>query len=174
LPAGHGGGRFAGPALRRPERPPRGPHFSRRRAPSPAARQGHGIRRHRACLTASALLLAGGDVDAFGRLLAASLRWWLAGLPAGIGFATLRAFLKSCVGFPPHRSGVHSAGNGPAMRSAIIDVVHGASAAHLAAFAQGGARPACPGYFVPGIPLRNLLFMAVVLAHGLRRLAPPY
>ena len=32
----------------------------------------------------------------------------------------------------------------------------------------------CPGYFVPGIALRNALFMLIVLAHGFRRLAPPY
>jgi ADP-ribosylglycohydrolase len=31
-----------------------------------------------------------------------------------------------------------------------------------------------PGYFVPGLIPRNLLFLMVVLAHGLRRLAPPY
>jgi len=31
-----------------------------------------------------------------------------------------------------------------------------------------------PGYFVPGIPLRNLYFLLIVLAHGFRRLAPPY
>jgi ADP-ribosylglycohydrolase len=31
-----------------------------------------------------------------------------------------------------------------------------------------------PRYFVPGIPLRNLVFLLIVLAHGLRRLAPPW
>jgi ADP-ribosyl-[dinitrogen reductase] hydrolase len=31
-----------------------------------------------------------------------------------------------------------------------------------------------PGYFVPGVPLRNLVFLVIVLAHGLRRLGPPY
>src|SRR3954466_3589018 len=65
-----------------------------------------------ACFTARALLLSNGDAKAFGRHLASSLRWWFAGLPAGIGLATLRAILKSCIGFPPHRSGVFSAGNG--------------------------------------------------------------
>jgi ADP-ribosylglycohydrolase len=48
------------------------------------------------------------------------LRWWLLGCPAGIGFATLRAILKLWFGWPPARSGVFSAGNGPAMRSAIL------------------------------------------------------
>lgn len=32
----------------------------------------------------------------------------------------------------------------------------------------------CPGYFVPGILVRNLFFLIVVLAHGFRRLAPPW
>jgi len=66
--------------------------------------------------------LARGSVDAksFQKMLAAKLRWWLLCIPAGIGFATLRAILKLWIGFPPSRSGVFSAGNGPAMRSAVI------------------------------------------------------
>jgi len=32
----------------------------------------------------------------------------------------------------------------------------------------------CPAYFIPGVLLRNLLFLIIVLAHGLRRLAPPW
>lgn len=93
-----------------------------------------------ACFTARALLLADGDVDKFGRLLASSLRWWLAGLPAGIGLATLRAILKSCLGFSPQRSGVFSAGNGPAMRSAIIGVALGHSPARVAEFVRRSTR----------------------------------
>ncbi|MES2972882.1 MAG: ADP-ribosylglycohydrolase family protein [Pseudomonadota bacterium] len=89
-----------------------------------------------ACLTARALLLADGDVDRFGRELASSLRWWLAGLPVGIGMATLRAVVKSCLGFPPERSGVFSAGNGPAMRSAIIGVALGDSPGALCDFVR--------------------------------------
>ncbi|MBI5277016.1 MAG: ADP-ribosylglycohydrolase family protein [Burkholderiales bacterium] len=93
-----------------------------------------------ACFTARAMLLAGHDVDAFGRRLAASLRWWFAGLPAGIGLATLRAIVKSCVGLPPHRSGVFSAGNGPAMRSPIIGVVHGGDKTKLMEFVRRSTR----------------------------------
>jgi ADP-ribosylglycohydrolase len=93
-----------------------------------------------ACFTARALLLAGDDVDAFGRHLAASLRWWFAGLPAGIGLATLRAIVKSCIGFPPERSGVFSAGNGPAMRSAILGVALGASPLRMVAFVRRSTR----------------------------------
>lgn len=93
-----------------------------------------------ACFTARALLLAGDDVDAFGRHLAASLRWWFLGLPAGIGLATLRAILKSCVGFPPDRSGVFSAGNGPAMRSPIIGVACGHEPERMKAFVRRSTR----------------------------------
>lgn len=69
---------------------------------------------------AQALLAHPDDVDAFQRCLAWKLRLWLLGVPAGIGLATLRAILKLWLGFSPKRSGVPSAGNGPAMRSAII------------------------------------------------------
>lgn len=77
------------------------------------------------CLVAQALLAAGDDVRAFTRSFAWRLRFWLLGLPAGIGRATLRAVLKLWLGFPPGRSGVYSAGNGPAMRSAILGVCLG-------------------------------------------------
>ena len=71
---------------------------------------------------AQALLAHPDDAVAFQRALAWKLRLWLLGLPAGIGLATLKAILKLWLGFPPHRSGVYSAGNGPAMRSAILGV----------------------------------------------------
>ena len=67
---------------------------------------------------AEALLAAPDSPAAFARHLAWSLRLWILALPAGVGFATLRATLKLWLGFPPHRSGVFSAGNGPAMRAA--------------------------------------------------------
>lgn len=77
------------------------------------------------CMTAQALIASSGDPAAFATSLARRLRWWLLGLPAGTGMATLKACLKLWLGFPPQRSGVFSAGNGPAMRSAIIGVCHG-------------------------------------------------
>jgi ADP-ribosylglycohydrolase len=69
---------------------------------------------------AQALLDHPSDVDGFRRSLAWKLRWWFLSLPAGIGFATLRAILKLWLGWPTHKSGVFSAGNGPAMRAGII------------------------------------------------------
>ena len=67
---------------------------------------------------AQALLRSQGDVDEFRRVLAWRLRLWLLSLPAGIGWGTLRGILKLWLGL--RCSGVHSAGNGPAMRSALI------------------------------------------------------
>jgi ADP-ribosylglycohydrolase len=72
------------------------------------------------CLVAQSLIECGGDLTQFQRWLLSRLRRWLLTAPPGVGLATLRALSKSLVGFPPHRCGVFSAGNGPAMRSAII------------------------------------------------------
>lgn len=72
------------------------------------------------CMVAQALLAAGADPVSFSRAFAWRLRLWLLGVPAGAGFATLRAILKLWLGFSPEKSGVFSAGNGPAMRAAIF------------------------------------------------------
>ncbi len=69
-----------------------------------------------------AFALSGGDPKQFELALAAQFRRWLLVMPAGVGFATLRACLKLLVGFGPGRSGVVSAGNGPAMRAALLGV----------------------------------------------------
>ncbi len=71
-------------------------------------------------MVAQALCASPRDPAAFARQFGRRLRWWLLGCPAGIGSATLRATLKLWLGFPPLRSGVFSAGNGPAMRSPVL------------------------------------------------------
>ncbi len=73
-----------------------------------------------AVLVAQALLAHPADASRFARRLAWGLRGWLLGLPAGVGFATLRACLKLWLGCGPATSGVWSAGNGPAMRAAPL------------------------------------------------------
>lgn len=73
-----------------------------------------------ACMVVQALIACGGDPNQFARHFARGLRWWILGAPAGVGFATLRASLKLWAGISPGRSGSYSAGNGPAMRSAVI------------------------------------------------------
>jgi ADP-ribosylglycohydrolase len=72
------------------------------------------------CMVAQALLVSGGEVEAFRKDLARRLRYWLLGVPASIGLATARALVKLWLGFSPENSGVFSAGNGPAMRSGIL------------------------------------------------------
>ena len=69
-----------------------------------------------------ALLLSAGDPELFERELGDQLKRWLLTLPAGVGIATLRACIRLLIGLSPSRSGVYSAGNGPAMRSALIGV----------------------------------------------------
>lgn len=72
------------------------------------------------CIVAQSLIASNSDVEVFRKDFARRLRWWFAALPAGIGRATLRACLKLWIGVSPECSGVFSAGNGPAMRSAIF------------------------------------------------------
>jgi ADP-ribosylglycohydrolase len=72
------------------------------------------------CMVAQTLIGAGGDPALFRRIFAWRLRLWLLSLPVGTGLATLKATLRLWCGFPSDRSGVWSAGNGPAMRSAVI------------------------------------------------------
>ena len=74
-------------------------------------------------LVAQTLLDEPDDVERFSRKLAWRLRWWFARLPAGVGMATAKACLKLWCGVSPKRSGIFSAGNGPAMRAAIFGVV---------------------------------------------------
>ena len=73
-----------------------------------------------ACMVMQALIAAGDDVHSFTHDLAWRLRFWLLGLPAGIGLATLKAAIRLWLGVPPERSGVCSAGNAPAMRSVVL------------------------------------------------------
>ena len=84
------------------------------------------------------------DPDGMGRRFAANfgwrLRFWLLGLPAGIGFATLRAILKLWVGFSPRRSGVYSAGNAPAMRIALVGVCYGDDLPRMQALVHAATR----------------------------------
>jgi ADP-ribosyl-[dinitrogen reductase] hydrolase len=74
------------------------------------------------CIVAQALIAADGNEDVFQTQLAWRLKFWLLGLPAGVGLATLKSIVRLWCGVSPTQSGVFSAGNGPAMRSAILGV----------------------------------------------------
>lgn len=91
-------------------------------------------------MVALSLLEAGDDVSYFQRRLAARLRWWLVAAPPGVGAATARSILKLWLGFPPSRSGVYSAGNGPAMRSALLGLVYGTQPQLLVQFVRASTQ----------------------------------
>ncbi len=71
-------------------------------------------------MVAQALAASGSDEAVFARHLAHSLRLWMLAVPPGTGMATARACGRLFAGRGAATSGVWSAGNGPAMRSAII------------------------------------------------------
>ncbi|MEM8638469.1 MAG: ADP-ribosylglycohydrolase family protein [Cyanobacteria bacterium P01_G01_bin.54] len=73
-------------------------------------------------MVAQALISSGGDPQRFQRHLAWRFRFWLLSLPGGVGLATLKAIVRLWCGLSPRQSGVFSAGNGPAMRAAILGV----------------------------------------------------
>ena len=89
-----------------------------------------------ALLTARALLESRGNADRFARVLSGELRAWFLGLPPGIGLATLRASLKSLLFLPATKTGVFSAGNGPAMRAPILGAFFGEGTAQLRDFCR--------------------------------------
>jgi ADP-ribosyl-[dinitrogen reductase] hydrolase len=93
-----------------------------------------------ACMVAQALLAAPESPERFARSLGWRLRGWLVGLPAGVGWATLRATVKLWLGFPPGRSGVVSAGNGPAMRAPLLGVCFAWRPERLEAFVLASSR----------------------------------
>jgi ADP-ribosylglycohydrolase len=76
-----------------------------------------------ALLTLHAFIAAQGDPIRFERALAWRLRLWFLQVPPGIGLATAKACLKLLIGISPSRSGIRSAGNGPAMRAPVLGVV---------------------------------------------------
>lgn len=76
-----------------------------------------------AAMTVIAFIQSSGDVKHFQRSLGRELAQWLISAPAGIGFATLKSCLKLCIGIPASKSGVRSAGNGPAMRAPVLAVL---------------------------------------------------
>jgi len=92
------------------------------------------------CMVAQSLIVTAGGPDLFAGNFAWRLRWWLLSLPPAIGFATLRAIFKLWIGFLPHNSGVFSAGNGPAMRSAIFGVCYGDNLPQLRRLVQVSTR----------------------------------
>ncbi len=75
------------------------------------------------CLVAQSLIQSRGDVAKFRHSLSWHLRWWVLSFPAGIGRATALSGIKLWLRWSNKaKTGINSAGNGPAMRSAILGV----------------------------------------------------
>ncbi len=92
-----------------------------------------------ASMVGRAVAESAGDVHGFTRSFARQLRRWVLALPPGVGLATLRGALRLIVGVAPDRSGVDSAGNGPAMRSALLGICANDDA-HLAQLVRASTR----------------------------------
>ena len=92
-------------------------------------------------MVAQSLLSHPTDAAAFQRAFAWKLRWWFAALPGGVGLATARACIKLWLGIPPAKSGVRSAGAGPAMRSAIIGAIFASDPKRRAEFVRASTYP---------------------------------
>lgn len=75
-----------------------------------------------AVMLARALMRYPAQPENFRRAFARSLRWWLLGLPAAVGKATLFSIIRLWFGLSSSKSGIYSAGNGPAMRIALAGV----------------------------------------------------
>lgn len=73
-----------------------------------------------ALLVADALIRHPGDPAAAARTFSRSLLWWFLRLPWGVGSATMKACIRMV--FRRHPTGIRSAGNGAAMRAAVIGV----------------------------------------------------
>ena len=91
-------------------------------------------------MTATAWLSEPADPIRFARCLASKLKWWLIALPAGTGLATARSIIRLWLGWPVSRSGVRSAGNGPAMRAGILGLCLNRDGPLLTEFVRASTR----------------------------------
>jgi ADP-ribosylglycohydrolase len=72
-------------------------------------------------IVAQCLIESFDEPKRFEVLLRRRLQLWLMLMPVGVGFATMKGIIKSFFGL----QGVYSAGNGSAMRSALIGLMYG-------------------------------------------------
>lgn len=91
-------------------------------------------------LVLSALMRSNGSTDVFAKLLAKDLKIWFLAVPPGIGLATIKSCLRLLLGVSPTRSGVNSAGNGAAMRAAIIGAALSSSDEERIKFVEASSR----------------------------------
>ena len=75
-----------------------------------------------ACMTAQSLVVSRNSPDRFCEDMAGRFKWWLASLPTGVRYNTLRSAMNLWMGSRPSHSGIRSAENGPSIRAPIIGV----------------------------------------------------
>lgn len=92
-----------------------------------------------AAMLVQALIESGNDLKKFKENFAQRLKWWIAFVPSGVGFGTLRAGLKLWLGRSPDKSGVYSAGNGPCMRSPMLGLLFGDNSQQLFSFVRASS-----------------------------------
>ena len=93
-----------------------------------------------AVFAAQSLLVYPRSSGLFAKRLSWCLRWWLLAAPASVGFATLRSILRLWLGVDPAHSGVYSAGNGSAIRSAPIGAFFADSPDQIDEFVEASTR----------------------------------
>ena len=89
---------------------------------------------------AQSLLAHPRSSELFAKRLSWCLRWWLLSVPASIGLATLKSILRLWLGVSPAHSGVYSAGNGAAMRSAPLGAFFAFSPNQLDDYVEASTR----------------------------------
>jgi ADP-ribosylglycohydrolase len=82
-----------------------------------------------------------------------------------VGWATLRAIVKLCIGFSPEKSGVFSAGNGPAMRAPIIGACFADQPERIVSYVRASTRMTHTDPRAED----GALAIALAAAHGVRR-----
>lgn len=89
-----------------------------------------------AVATLQALHVSRDNAETFGLELAKRLRSWFWTFPPGIGLATLKSCLRLSIGIRPDKSGVNSAGNGPAVRAVVLGCAFSSDPAKRVEFIQ--------------------------------------
>jgi len=112
-----------------------------------------------AALAAQALARHPDDPERFARAFRRSLVGWFWRLPWGVGLATAKACLKASIGL---RGGVRSAGNGAAMRAAVVGAYFHDRSAERRAFGEALARVT----HTDDRAVQGALFVAEVVAAG--------
>lgn len=112
-----------------------------------------------AALVAQSLARHPGDAQACAAAFRKSLVGWFLRLPFGVGLATVRACIKAGVGVKD--SGVDSAGNGAAMRSAVVGAYLKDQPERRRAFAEALARVT----HTDARAVESAVFVAEVAAH---------